>query len=126
METFQLEYVIKSSPNILFYFVSTLDGLSQWFADDVKLDKKDYVFKWKGAQETALIVSRKTNEHIRFKWKESGDDQYFEFKIERGEITGDTILIITDFAASDKEKEEKKQLWDKQVDDLSQLIGARG
>ena len=34
-EQFELEYVLKTSPKVLDKLLSTPDGLSEWFADDV-------------------------------------------------------------------------------------------
>ncbi|MFM2049360.1 MAG: hypothetical protein RI955_1908, partial [Bacteroidota bacterium] len=34
-KAFTLEYIVKSSPSILYDFISTTSGLAQWFADRV-------------------------------------------------------------------------------------------
>jgi len=44
MEKFELEYIIKSSPAILFNYLSTPDGLSQWFADNVNIKDNKFYF----------------------------------------------------------------------------------
>jgi uncharacterized protein YndB with AHSA1/START domain len=33
---FQLEFVVKASPALLFNYISSPSGLEQWFADNVK------------------------------------------------------------------------------------------
>ena len=72
----------------------------------------------------ADMVSKKTNQHIRFKWESSeGDDSYFEFRIEIDDLTEDVSLIITDFAEED-EMEEAKLLWDSQVQTLLSHMGS--
>ena len=39
-------------------------------------------------------------------------------------LTKDVSLIITDFADDEDEVEESKQLWENQIDELKQTIGA--
>ena len=119
---YQAEYVIRSSPGILYGFLTTPSGLAQWFADGVDIEESKCVFTWEGYDEVAIILDAIESEYIRYKWEESEDDEYFEFKIEKAEVTGDTILIITDFAY-DFEIDDQKLLWDSQVKQLIQQIG---
>ena len=95
---FQLEYIIRSSPNILFTFCSSPSAMVQWFADSVDINGEIYSFVWDGNEEFATMIEQKENEFIRYKWQDSADNEFFEFKIQKDEITGDTALIITDFA----------------------------
>ena len=39
-----LEYIIKTSPTILFNCLSTPSGLSEWFSDDVNIKDDRYTF----------------------------------------------------------------------------------
>ena len=39
---YQIEYVVRSSPGILFNFLTTPSGLAQWFADSVDIDEDVY------------------------------------------------------------------------------------
>ena len=50
-----LEYIIKTSPTILFNCLSTPSGLSEWFADDVNIKNDRYTFFWDGSEETAIL-----------------------------------------------------------------------
>ena len=66
---YELEYPIHSSINILFDRLSTLSGLSEWFADDVNVNREGiYTFTWEGSEQQATLVSKKKNNHVRFKW----------------------------------------------------------
>ena len=49
---------------------------------------------------------------------------YFEILIQVDALTKDVSLIITDFADDEDEVEEAKQLWENQIDELRQTIGA--
>ena len=121
---YELEYPIHSSINILFDRLSTLSGLSEWFADDVNVDREGiYTFTWEGSEQQATLISKKKNNHVRFKWLGS-DDEYFEFLIQVDELTNDISLIVTDFADDEEDKEDAVQLWDLQIDNLKKIIGS--
>jgi len=121
---YQLEYVVKASPKLLFNFLSSPSGLSDWFADDVNFRGEKYTFFWEGSEEEATMISKKANQHIRFKWESSTDDEsYFEFRIEIDDLTEDVSLIITDYAEED-EMEEAKLLWDSQIHSLLAAMGS--
>jgi uncharacterized protein YndB with AHSA1/START domain len=123
-QKFQLEFVVKASPKLLYNFLSTPSGLSEWFADDVNFRGDKYTFFWEGSEEEAEIISKKANQHIRFKWVESeGDESYFEFKIEIDDLTEDVALIITDYSEKG-EIDEAKLLWESQIQSLLAHMGA--
>ncbi len=119
---FQIEYTIRSSPAILFDFLTSPSGLAQWFADSVDINEPYCTFVWEGYEEVAIIIDSIQDQYIRYKWEYSDEDEYFEFRITKNEITGDTILIITDFAA-DNEIKDQQLLWDSQIKTLIQQIG---
>ena len=120
---YKLEYLINTSPKILYPRLSSSSGLSEWFADDVSVNEKTYVFTWDGYSEEATVISKKLNEHIKFqKTEDKGTDYYFEFRIVIDPLTNDLALNIIDFEEED-ELEEAKQLWDSQVQDLIRTIG---
>src|SRR6266446_620065 len=104
---YTLEFVIKSSPTILFDFLSTPSGLAQWFADRVNVRQDNFIFYWEGNSQKAHIVEQKENELIRYHWDESPADEYFEFKITATEITNDTVLVITDYADPNELEEDQ-------------------
>ena len=121
---YELEYPIHSSINILFDRLSTLSGLSEWFADDVNVNREGiYTFSWEGSEQQATLISKKKNQHVRFKWLDS-DEEYFEFLIQVDELTNDISLIVTDFAEDDEDKEDAVQLWNLQIDNLKKIIGS--
>ncbi len=122
-EQFTLEFIIRSSAKVLYDFLITPTGLSQWFADQVDNEGNTYFFTWNGVEDQAELISTDDDDYIRFQWDYQDEDEYFEFRIEKGEITGDTILYITDFA-DPSEVESQKQLWQSQIKELSKRIGA--
>ncbi len=122
-QLYTLEFPIRCSPTILYEFLSTSSGLQEWFAD--KVDDQDgiFYFSWEGSQETAEVVSQEEEKFIRFHWSHAPKDEYFEFKIEKSEVTNQTILIINDFAEK-KEIKDQSRLWDFQVKDLFHRLGS--
>jgi uncharacterized protein YndB with AHSA1/START domain len=120
---FNLEYVIRSSPRILFSFISEPNGLSQWFADDVKYKDQIFTFVWDGEEHKAKLISSKENKLIKFKWLDDEPYCYFEMEILQDELTNDVALSIIDFA-SDDTLDERIKIWNNQIDDLLGVIGA--
>lgn len=121
---FQIEYPIRSSLRILFNQISTPSGLSEWFADNVNLNGKNYTFFWDGDEQEAELLSKKNNQSIKFRWTDEPKDTYFELKIVVDDITQDISLIVTDFAEDEEDEEEAKLLWNKQIEKLRQSIGS--
>lgn len=120
---YELEFVMRSSASLLFKYLATPSGLSEWFADNVNSRGEFFTFIWDDSEEQAKLLSKKRDQFIKFKWLEDDDDSsYFEFRIEIDDITKDVSLMITDFADED-ELEASKLLWESQVDQLHGLIG---
>ncbi len=125
-EKFQSEIPINSSKGVLFNIFRTPSGLSEWFCDDVNIKKDVHIFIWDGSEESARLITKKRDEFAKFRWledEEEGINSFFEFRIKIDDITGDTALVITDFAEED-EIDDAKELWAAQVDRLKQVLGA--
>ena len=120
---YELEFPIQSSPQLLYQYISTPSGLSEWFADNVNSRGEVFTFIWDGTEEVAKLIRKKSGELVKFKWDESGEDTFFEIKIVVDEITKDVSLMITDFTEED-ELEEAKMLWENQISDLKQVLGS--
>ena len=123
---YELEFPIHSSPQLLYQYIITPSGLSEWFSDNVNSRGEYYTFIWNDSEENAKLVSKKTGEKVKFKWlDEDGKDTdyYFEIRILEDELTKDVSLLIVDFAEED-ELDESKQLWENQVSDLKHVIGS--
>lgn len=120
---YTLEYIIRSSPIILYDFLTTATGLQQWFADEVDNEGKVFSFTWQGETETAEMISNEDDEYIRYRWDWQEKDEFFEFRIDKTEITNDTILYVSDFA-EERDMDNSKRLWDAQIQNLMKRIGA--
>ena len=120
----ELEFPIHASPQLLYQYISTPSGLSEWFADNVNLRGEMFTFIWDGSQEKAKLLNKKSGERVKFKWQNGDDDaSYFEIRIQVDEITKDVSLMVTDFAEED-EVEETRMLWENQISDLKQVLGS--
>jgi uncharacterized protein YndB with AHSA1/START domain len=121
---FELECTLNCSPKVLFSRLSTPEGLSEWFADNVNVDGDIFTFYWDNSESKARLSALKDNKLVRFEWMnlDNEDENYFEFSIHIDELTGDLALIITDFAEAD-EKEDSIDLWNSQIEDLKRLLG---
>ena len=121
-QLFTLEFPGRCSPSILYEFLSTPAGLQEWFAD--KVDERDNIFSfsWNGTTDKAEVVESEQEKFIRFHWMHQPKDEFFEFKIEKSEVTNLTILVIKDFADKGDVKDQS-QLWDYQVKDLFHRLG---
>jgi uncharacterized protein YndB with AHSA1/START domain len=119
-----LEYTLNSSPKVIFPRLSTAGGLSEWFADNVNVNGAYLSFFWEKTEQRAEVVQRKENKYVRFRWLEGEepDSQWFEFRINTDDITGDTALIITDHVDED-DKDSSIELWNSQVAKLKHVIG---
>ncbi|MER3498083.1 MAG: ATPase [Chitinophagaceae bacterium] len=122
-QLYTLEYPVRCSPSILYEFLSTPAGLQEWFAD--KVDERDNVFyfSWDGSNQKAEVLESEEDKFIRFHWLDAPTEEYFEFSIEKSEITNQTILVVKDFAEK-KDIKDQSMLWDYQVKDLFHRIGS--
>ena len=122
-QLFTLEFPVRCSPNILFEFLSTASGLQEWFADKVDEWENVFSFSWNGGvPDKAEILDQEADKFIRFKWLHSEKNEYFEFSIEKTEISNQTILIIKDFAEKNEIKDQSR-LWEYQIKELFHRVG---
>lgn len=123
---FDIEFPIQASPQLLYQYISTPSGLSEWFSDNVNLRGDLFTFIWDDSEEQAKLLNKKSGERVKFRWiddEEEGSQYYFEIRIQVDEITKDVSLMVTDFAEDD-EIDESKMLWENQISSLKQVLGS--
>ncbi|MFP2997535.1 START-like domain-containing protein [Spongiivirga sp. MCCC 1A20706] len=121
---FELEFPIHSSPSLLYQYISTPSGLSEWFADNVNSRGELFTFIWDDSEEQAKLISKKSGERVKFRWLDDEDEPYyFELRIVVDEITKDVSLMVADFSEED-EQEEAKMLWENQISSLKHVLGS--
>jgi uncharacterized protein YndB with AHSA1/START domain len=120
----ELEYLLKTSPAILFSRLATASGLSEWFADNVNVKGNIFTFIWEGSEQQAEQVLRKENKMVRYQWLDEGmEGIWFQFDIDVDELTGDVALFITDHVEPE-DKEDTIELWGRQVEVLTHGLGS--
>ncbi|HRE75078.1 MAG TPA: START-like domain-containing protein [Flavobacteriales bacterium] len=122
---FELEFPLRSSNKVLFNSVSTPDGLSEWFADDVNIRNDIFIFRWDDTEERARLISKKPFEHVRFQWDREDEEEntMFEFHIKTDPLTKEVALMIVDHA-EENDVEDSTFLWNNQINVLRQRLGA--
>ena len=123
---YEMEFEVNSSPSLLYQYLSTSSGLSDWFADNVNSRGEFFTFEWDGNLETARLASKKYEEKVKYVWVDENKKDtpyFFEMRIIVDEITQDVSLVVFDFAY-ENEIEEAKLLWENQIHDLKKVIGS--
>ncbi|MEY2753091.1 MAG: hypothetical protein RLZZ570_1037 [Bacteroidota bacterium] len=120
-----IEFPVRCSAAMLYSFLSTPSGLSEWFCDDVNSRGDTYRFFWGETEEVASVVRKKTNYFIQYKWEhdDSANRFSFEFRIDVDDLTGDGLLTVTDYVEPDEEH-EMRSLWQSQITTLLRTIGS--
>ena len=70
-----------------------------------------------------MMTASRTGVYVRVHWEEDANERsFFEMRIETSELTGATVLLVTDFALPD-EIEDARELWDNEVERLRRRLG---
>jgi len=119
----ELEFIFKASPTILYKFFTTPACLVRWFCDEVDIQGEEFTFVWSGSAEVADLVEDVENENVKFRWQDNDDDdEYLQFNINTSPVTGETILLLTDYC-DDDEVEDQTRYWSNQMDRLRKATG---
>ena len=122
---YEMEFPVHVSPSLLYQYISTPSGMSEWYADNVNSRGEYFTFIWEGSEEKAQLLGKKNGERIKFRWLEDEDtNYYFELRIQVDEITKDVSLMVTDFADDEEEVEEGKLLWTNMISNLKHILGS--
>ena len=121
---YEMEFPIQASPALLYNYIATPSGLSEWYADNVNSRGEMFTFIWEGSEERAKLLSKKNGERVKFRWLEEEDmPYYFELRIQVDEITKDVSIMVTDFA-EEVEVEEGRMLWENMISELKMVLGS--
>lgn len=133
---YNAEYEIGASVKMVYPYISTPQGLEEWFADKVEvLEDKFLNIHWNNEQHTTKIVSQRNNVMIRYEFIENleeakaktrgkkKDVNFLELKLNYSELTDTTYLVIIDYSEMNDE-EVLKELWDGLIETLREKLGA--
>ena len=125
---FTADYEIHASIKMLYPYIESASGLSEWFADDVKISpEKVFTFEWDNEQHKAIMGAHRINHFTKFEFvaevpEDKKDPSYFELRLEVDELTQTTFLKVTDYSNFD-DLAELKDLWDGLVENLKGVVG---
>ncbi|MEN0046657.1 MAG: START-like domain-containing protein [Bacteroidota bacterium] len=117
-----LEFIFRASPAILYKFFTDPANLVRWFCDEVDISGTTYTFVWSGSEEVAELIEDEEDARLRFQWEEEDEEEYFEYKMYKSPLTGETILEIQDFCDED-EVNDQQQFWESQIKKLKTATG---
>ena len=120
---YDMEFIFRASPTILYQFITTPSCLVRWFCDEVDINDEIYSFVWDGSEEEAEMIDDIEDERVRFKWMDADDpDEFLEFRMYKSDVTNETILEITDFC-DDDEVDAQRDLWESQIKEMRKECG---
>ena len=125
---FEMEYSINASPKILFPYIASASGLSQWFCDDVRLDPDHRLnMVWDKQSHFAEIVAQRPGRSIRYIFLDEQkrpllDANYLDFTLESSRITDEVFLRVTDYS-DHLDNQEQLELWEGLVGKLREQVG---
>ena len=71
---FDMEFIFRASPTILYKFITTPSCLIRWFCDEVDIQGEVFTFAWEGADEVAEMLDDIEDERVRFHWEDSDEE----------------------------------------------------
>ncbi len=125
------EYEINANVKMIYPYLSTANGLAEWFAEEVRVLKdKALDIIWDGVSHPAKLASARTNSHVKYVFSplnaaDEEDPSYLEFKLVHSEMTDTAFLKVIDYSEMDNEK-DLKELWENLIHSLRELLGAGG
>lgn len=120
---FEIEYLFKASPTIIYQFLTTPACLVRWFCDEADIENDVYTFSWSDSDETAELIDDYEDELLRFRWEDADEDnEYLEFRLETSPITGETILKIVGWALP-SDYDLTIDSWNNQIKNLKKAVG---
>jgi uncharacterized protein YndB with AHSA1/START domain len=125
---FVTEFELRSSPKVLFPYISTPSGLEQWFAEKVTvLPDHRYDFQWDGDSHIAKQTGLRINKAVKFEFENTSEDEldnnHVELKLEVSDLTQTTFLRVVDYSAN-RDQAELESLWHGFIDNLKDIVGS--
>ena len=127
-QLFSSDYEMHASVKMLYPYISTASGLSEWMAENVTISpEKVYTFHWDNEEHLAKVASIRTNHYVKFEFlpennQDKKDPSYFELRLELDELTQLTYLKVSDYSDFD-DLGELQDLWDGLVEKLKEVVG---
>lgn len=125
-----IEYPLAAkSSGIVWGLISTAAGLQKWIADYVTEDGDTMTFTWgqawtqRDTKVSRILMREKSQRVMRMKWDYIEEDYaYWEMRVEKSEITGHLVLVITDYGPAD-DLDYLRDLWNGNLERLHRVSG---
>lgn len=124
---FVSEFEFQASPKILFEFISTPVGLSQWFCDKAREgNDHHWTLVWDDVDHPAIQTHNKPQKLVRFQFESSdaedmADPSFLQFEIDKSELTRAAFLRVTDYSPMNN-RQELEELWGNLIAHLKTVI----
>jgi len=124
---FTTEYEFNASEKMIFPYLSTAKGLSEWFVDSIIIDENHkFHFHWQGEVLVAKMVVNKPYDHVKFEFAPKSEldkkPNFIEFKLNYDEMTTRVYLTVIDFSEM-SDSNELLKLWDNFIATLREKLG---
>jgi uncharacterized protein YndB with AHSA1/START domain len=125
---FVVEFPINASPKILFPYLATASGLSQWFCDDVRyVEGQRLNFIWDQENHYAEISGQRLNRGVRFVFLDDqrqpiADANSLEFTLDSSQVTDEVYLRVVDYSSANN-PDEQQEMWEGLVAKLREQVG---
>jgi hypothetical protein len=125
---FTKDFEVHASIKMLYPYIQTASGLSEWFADNVNISpEKVFTFVWDHEEHKAVMTAHRANHFVRFEYlpetkEDEKDPSYFELRLEVNELTQTTFIKVIDYSDFDDLK-ELDDLWEGLIENLRNVVG---
>lgn len=122
------DFEVHASIKMLYPYIETASGLSEWFADNVNINpEKVFTFEWDQEEHRAKMTGHRANHFVKFEYlpeskEDEKDPSYFELRLEVNELTQTTFLKVVDYSDFD-DLNELDDLWEGLVENLRAVVG---
>jgi len=122
------DFEVHASIKMLYPYIETASGLSEWFADNVNINpEKVFTFEWDQEEHRAKMTGHRANHFVKFEYlpetkEDEKDPSYFELRLEVNELTQTTFLKVVDYSDFD-DLNELEDLWEGLVENLRAVVG---
>ena len=125
---FTADFEVHASVKMLYPYIQTAGGLSEWFADNVNINpEKVFTFLYDNEAHKAVMSAHRTNHFCKFEFipespEDKKDPSYFELRLEINELTQTTFIRVFDYSDFD-DMDELHDLWGSLIDKLRKVVG---
>ena len=119
---YSFEYNFRARALLLYNYISVPYNLSTWFADDVQVNGDILTLSWSNSSERIKIEKQIMKKKAVYKWLDHDAEEYLTFHLETDDVTGGTMLLVSDYD-DDDQIDEAKMWWDGAIKKLKRVIG---